>query len=721
MTPPAFSPDARLRVQARYPVARLAAAVSIARPRPLDPIEWAVLAAVDAIDGVDASEMAVELGIGDPRFVQATIDDLAALAAVAQDDAQGLALTPRGRAQFAKGRVDGRPDKRFARLTFDAIHLLPLIDEAIASDTLPLLVEEPAPPAAIALTQAEAAVRVSSPKLLDENGEVIACELTDARIEWCAATVRFAVTGATLSIAAVEPDPGPRTDWLAQVGPAPEVLARLAERHAWAGDVEALVGDVGVEPANLIGLVHDATQRVALDRRWLAAPGLRGALDAALARGVRVVVVGADQSRSEAREAAWWVELPGQSTVAALVIDDATALIVGERTCYAAWSGEAVALRWIQTQTGADVARVRAQLLAGLEPVADEAPVPAAARVDLGVAPVEHLQAALMRHLPDPLDRLVALPPFETLIDAELPRQTWRAALAVADDSAGWQRLLAHAEGAEERAACIARIDPVRVSPRLADTLEAPERARLRAQLRDEAVDARIVGALVRLGPDENDHAWAKAHCAQPPGWADIEAWAKARLPLRLLVPALPMTAIVAVGLRPHRRSRRAAADWHGGLEETRAVLDRLGLLNAAADRALAQALMKRLEARGAPPLPLADPLVACWAAGPAQREALRTIAAAALPRLDGLDDVAIWLELLADLGAVPIELSRALATAAVAPLAAQAKTRRADDQRWWTGVRTAWAQAGLKDTWLDGVWPRGRKKNKNKKRRGKR
>jgi len=350
-----------------WPVERVPVTLEIVHPRKLTALEWAVLRVLDEfrVAPPPASEVAYQLGIEDPSFLEDAIKEAVRLRALAPREGAtsrelpDLDFTPMGHELYQRGQIEAEPAEHGELLFIDA-----LTDEDMPVPRgAELFTDTPFPSAELELTaretvgldRARRVVHSLHPELVKGDGEVRSVEPQAAswpRIVWRPVEVQvhlspggaLEVTGRGLTDAAsrylASCDPvaagivpeeavveGRAGGWI------PEPDGSLAF-DAWRTKTARTLPHDGVE-AEVLRLLGQARREVLATDGWLASPAVREKLHALTGQGRIVVIIGGTENRclalSEPPRAgiAMMVAAGGQAPTA-LVIDGRAGILAGE-------------------------------------------------------------------------------------------------------------------------------------------------------------------------------------------------------------------------------------------------------------------------------------------------------------------------------------------------------------------------------------------------------
>lgn len=305
-----------------WPVYRLDLDVEVIEPRPLTALEWVLLRVVEEFQPTPPSlaEVAEELGLDRPEFLQDTLREVLRLRALAPHDPEApvldldVAFTDTGRELFRRGQIESEPATHRISAYVDALtdEDLPAPDAAPSSG-LPFFAGPEPPPTrdSIGLDRVRTVMRRFHREILRGDAVVRAHKVRNAAdmhrsielVFTIASDGMLAVDGPRLSARARElirssdlPTLGlvPRT---AVSGvwdvPWPRRAVSALEFSAWqAVTVRTLPAQTAAPEA--CAAIRRARREIVLHALWLAADGVRAALDAARARGVHVAIAGGD-------------------------------------------------------------------------------------------------------------------------------------------------------------------------------------------------------------------------------------------------------------------------------------------------------------------------------------------------------------------------------------------------------------------------------------------
>jgi hypothetical protein len=375
-----------------WPVERLPVSLELVHPRRLTALEWAVLAVLDAFhEQPPTLEVAArELGLADPVFLRETLRDLPLLEAVRPRveggpvrDLPDLAFTERGRALFHRGQVDGQPATHGATLWFDLLADCGTAPPASTTNRPGCPVVDPAtlpaPRETVGLDLARRLLREQHPELLRNDGEIRSLEPqrqgvsqrpVGGELRWRELRTRLELGPdgeIELRCPALEDDAldllrgrlvaGDILPWQTLVSRGWEGVDGSQqvslEAGSWIPRVRRVLAP-GAVLGRVVELVRGARTEIVLHAVLARQPLVARALDEAVKRGRRVLVVGAGPTVV----AAWHdrgdkapglrFELAGEGALSwAVVADDARGLRVdlvrfamGEGHCSAQLAGD---------------------------------------------------------------------------------------------------------------------------------------------------------------------------------------------------------------------------------------------------------------------------------------------------------------------------------------------------------------------------------------------
>ncbi len=317
------------RVRLWWPVERLPVMLETVHPRKLTALEWAVLRVMDEFKDAPPTlaEVAEELG-ADAAFLHDTVREVVRLRALAPQspDAQwsdlaDLAFTPMGIDLFRRGRIEAEPAEHAENLYFDALtdEARPEPENAQDSTDTPFPPTAPTPGTRtdVGLDRARDMVRRFHADLLAGGGEVRSVQSRlDAppRIVWAPTDVELYLSdqgeivpaGPSLTAHGVEflagrdlladgvlPGPSAAVSWPTGV------MARRSSRVAfdqWRRNTSRTLAPTATRE-EVLRILGEARQEVLMHAGWYASPGVSERVGELVRRGVKVAVVGTDQSR----------------------------------------------------------------------------------------------------------------------------------------------------------------------------------------------------------------------------------------------------------------------------------------------------------------------------------------------------------------------------------------------------------------------------------------
>lgn len=387
-----------LSVEVGWPVQCLPTTVEIVRPRKLTALEWAVLRVVDDFrpDLPPLDEVAQELGLDTPVFlqdaVQAAVRLRALQAAVAGDMPTWPALqfTQFGYELYRKGQIESEPSRHAHTFCFDALTDadLPLPPRLSVESARPIVSPEVVEPVyAIGLDRARKVLARNAPDLVSQAGIVrglLPAEDGLPDVKWLSVVVNLRV----------DPDGHVRTDAPALHAAGRKHLSALDLYEADLVPARAVTSEWSSAPSRLpleppvpfdlwrsvtttivpaadtataaLQLVHRAHAEVILSSTWLGVPGMSRALNAAVQRGKRVLVVGTEDEVAFA----WFAgPRPGVGLQArltdplggALIADGKSGLVLADVLLASAGGSQPVELAGVMTPEHA--AKVRRELI----------------------------------------------------------------------------------------------------------------------------------------------------------------------------------------------------------------------------------------------------------------------------------------------------------------------------------------------------------------------
>lgn len=317
------------RTRIWWPVERIPVLLEIVHPRRLTALEWAVLRVVETFreDLPTLDEVAEELGIGDAAFLRDTLREVVRLRALAPrttdapwSDLPDLTFTTSGLELFRRGQIEAEPAHHGEDLYFDALTDEPRPAPSDAQDwteaPFPRTIAAPQPRETVGLDRVRDVVRRFRPDLLEGDGEIRSIgPRLDAwpRVVWAPAELELrlsedgrieassaALTGKALEYLAstdgfaeeVAPNRVCTVGW--ERADIPRRSSRMSH-EAWRGVVSRTLPTdaVAKEVQRLVGT---ARRELFLHAGWYGVPSIRSALADVVRTGVRVFVVGADET-----------------------------------------------------------------------------------------------------------------------------------------------------------------------------------------------------------------------------------------------------------------------------------------------------------------------------------------------------------------------------------------------------------------------------------------
>jgi len=444
-----------------WPVHLLELSVEVVEPRKLTALEWVLLRVVDEFSAAPPplAEVADELGLDRPEFLRDTLKELLRLRAVAPRDPavrvidlNTVAFTDTGIALYRRGKIEGEPSTRGITVLIDA-----LTDE----DLPPPTSQKATVSNAIGTRQTFGLDRTRNVMLrfhadiLCGDAEVRAVKVRSSIDSERAVDLHFSLA----SDGALSVDSGElSTAALAQLRErnliAEDLLPRRAASEAWtepltpresasshfAGWCARTTRTLpsSTVAAEAIAQIHQARRELVLHALWLAAPGVRAAVDAARARGVHVLIASAGVTRLDLKPHGTHLSGEVQATAAillpgALLIDGLAGLLLADIEL--GWQGQPVMCELAGSLNKATARALRDALieacLAAIDP-----------NIVLPMDPVP-----LARARSPILDLLAPLPGFAAHVAGLLFRG------AVAHVEALQQRVAAHHRGLQRLAA----------------------------------------------------------------------------------------------------------------------------------------------------------------------------------------------------------------------------------------------------------------------------
>lgn len=364
-----------------WPVHHLELAVEVVEPRMLTALEWVVLRVVEEFQPTPPPlvEVAEELGLDRPDFLHDTLREVVRLRALAPRDPEaptcdldGFAFTDSGHELYRRGQIEADPATHAIHVYIDALtdEDLPPLDVPTRRSGAPFHAGLAAPPtrASIGLDRVRSVMRRFHRDIL--GGDAVVRTAAVRRTEDTYRPVALAfrvepdgvltVDGARLSPSARELV---RQSELSELG----LIPRIAVTGAWdiTGQTRSSAGHehsewrastvrtvpVGAVAGEACATIGRARREVVLHPLWLAAAGVRAALDAARACGVHVVIAGGDVHLELSQDGAHLsVEVAattGRALPGALIVDASEGLLIDD-----------VSLRWRGAPIGCELAGV---------------------------------------------------------------------------------------------------------------------------------------------------------------------------------------------------------------------------------------------------------------------------------------------------------------------------------------------------------------------------
>lgn len=354
-----------------WPVHLLELSVEIVEPRKLTALEWVLLRVVDEFSAAPPplAEVAEELGLDRPEFLRDTLKELLRLRAVAPRDPavrvidlDNVAFTDTGVALYRRGKIEGEPATRGITVLIDA-----LTDEDLPPPTSPKKEaggsNTMGTRQTFGLDRTRDVMHCFHADLLRDDAEVRNVRVRSSIDSERDVTLHFSLTseGALavdspeLSIAALAqlrerdliaedliPHRAGTEAWIQPLAPRDSASSKYAE---WRASTTRTLSSSTIA-AEAIAQIHQTRHELVLHALWLAAPGVRAALDAARARGVQVLVAGASATRFDLKSQGPRVSYEVQAATAvplagALIIDGVTGLQLADIELR--WQGRPVA------------------------------------------------------------------------------------------------------------------------------------------------------------------------------------------------------------------------------------------------------------------------------------------------------------------------------------------------------------------------------------------
>lgn len=298
-----------------WPVDRLRLDVEIVRPRPLTALEWLVLRVVDGFPGATPplAEVADELGLDRREFLRDTLREvvrLRALAAREPDvpvlDLGDVAFTDLGRQLYRRGQIEADPATHAIIVDIDALtdENLPPADRSSIHNEPALAADDPR--TAIGLDRLREVMRSFHRDLLAGDAVVRAHRVRDAERVYVPVNLAFEVDAGGTLIATCPARGSVALDVVREIdakdlGLDTDTLLPAGSSHAsgghdftvWKARTTRTVPRSAVA-AEAVAVIHRACRELVVHRHWLLVDGIRDALDAAMKRGVHLVIAAAD-------------------------------------------------------------------------------------------------------------------------------------------------------------------------------------------------------------------------------------------------------------------------------------------------------------------------------------------------------------------------------------------------------------------------------------------
>lgn len=392
------SPDPLFEWTLWWPVERVHLQVEIVEPRKLTALEWALLRVMDAFrdDPPPLAEVALELGLDDPSFLQDTLREVVRLRALAPlegacTDLSDLRFTELGERLYRKGQIEAEPSTHGVAFTIDALTDEDLAEPAeleLAPPSRFLEDQVGEPRDTLGLDRVRAAMRRFRTDILKGDAEVRAVRgvneaghLDEPSLEWRPVPIRAHLSpegeltlepvGLTRKAKELLLSRDLREDGVLPARPVSEGWGRtIPDRRATgAGFAQLRRRILDWVPAAAAAeracrLVREARAEVVLHACWGAAEGLDEELQSAVRRGLRVLVVGAGQTGIFAWEEPRGLGLQVQvesALVGALVVDGARGLALDDVSLNL--DGRPVGVELAATLREASAAEHRAELV----------------------------------------------------------------------------------------------------------------------------------------------------------------------------------------------------------------------------------------------------------------------------------------------------------------------------------------------------------------------
>lgn len=313
-----------------WPTEEVALQVEVVEPRKLTALEWVLLRVMDVFREAPPplAEMARELGLEDIRFLRETIPDLVRLRALAPREGDSytyfreLDFTPEGEQLYRRGKIEGEPAHHRVRCFVDGLtdEDLPEPKETRRELDKPCLKGPDQVRSTLGLDRVRTVLKQFHPDIMRGDTEVRSVEPAwGSRLVWREVRVHFKASREGTLRAVVEDGTAGMQAWLDALDLEAEGLSlastiggewqAAAERGTsnwafsrWLRQIERVVPADRVA-AMAASMVAEARVDVVLHAVWWSAPGLEEALKRAIARGVRVLVVGAPDAGLFAWEA----------------------------------------------------------------------------------------------------------------------------------------------------------------------------------------------------------------------------------------------------------------------------------------------------------------------------------------------------------------------------------------------------------------------------------
>lgn len=364
-----------------WPVHHLELAVEVVEPRTLTALEWVVLRVVEEFQPTPPplAEVAEELGLDRPDFLHDTLREVVRLRALALRDPtaptcdlDGFAFTDSGHELYRRGQIEADPATHAIHAYIDALtdEDLPPLDVPARRSGVPFHAGLAAPltRASIGLDRVRSVMRRFHRDILRGDAVVRAAAIRRTEDSFRPVELAFSVEpNGVLTVDGARLSPSGRElvqqSELSELG----LIPRIAVTGAWdiTGHTRSSAGHdhfewrastvrtvpVGAVASEACASIGRARREIVLHALWLAAAGVRAALGAARARGVHVVIAGADAhlelSQHGAHLSVEVAATTGRGLPGALIVDASEGLLIDD-----------VLLRWRGAPIGCELAGV---------------------------------------------------------------------------------------------------------------------------------------------------------------------------------------------------------------------------------------------------------------------------------------------------------------------------------------------------------------------------